>query len=114
MGHAQEQRRIDAARKTDQRRPVPADHLAQAGVFFGERAGEARAGEVVKLRAAWADAEAYQAIETRSLAATAAATSAARSSLASALAASSTRARVAGCGETNSEQQSSKGRIEVS
>jgi hypothetical protein len=41
--YPQEKRRIDAARKADQRRAVPADHLAQAGVFFGQRAGE-RAG----------------------------------------------------------------------
>ena len=40
--HAQEQRRIDAARKADQRRAIPADHLAQPGVLFGERARAGR------------------------------------------------------------------------
>ena len=35
--HPQEQRRIDAARKADQRRAVPADQLAEARVLVGER-----------------------------------------------------------------------------
>jgi len=90
-------------RRDGQLAEIPAEQLVPGDIVAIE------AGDIVPTSIGQ-----IQAMGTRSLAATAAATSAGRSSLASALAASSTRARVAGWAGTNSEQQSSNGRIDVS
>ena len=105
-GDPQQQRRIDAARKTDQRRTVAGDGLAQPIVFVGERQIGGSGGGHRHVD--------HNYTTIRSLAATAAAISAATSSLSSTRWASWARARVAGCDGTNSEQQSSNGRIDVS
>ena len=89
MRDPQQQRRIDAARKADQRRTVAGDDFAQPRVLVGERQIGGSGGGHRHCRPDYTT--------IRSLPATAAAISAATSSLASTRSASWARARVAGC-----------------
>ena len=110
---AQEQRRIDAAREADQRRAVAGDDLAQPLVLVGERRRHRRCGAADGIEAI---CEPRRISDRDPFAAGDRGGDLGRD-VQLGLDASrrpATRARVAGWAGTNSEQQSSKGRIDVS